>query len=548
MTPGPARRRRPRGHRARRRCCARSGSCRAGAWSRWSPRRWSTRARRGGGRERRARRCPRCSRAACRRALQRHRARARRRDGARAPGRAAGARRSSRARATATLSASVVAAPARQATCCPRSRPARPARSGSRAGTTAPARTPRCASSPTCTTARRLALAVARGRFRDQGATARGPLGLGTEFELIRDYEPDDDIRQVNWRATARLGRPMSNQYRLEQDRDLLLLIDAGRLSAAPLGATARRSSTPALDAAAALAFVADELGDRTGAVAFDDEVRAALPPRRAGGQPVVRALFDLEPRPVDSDYELAFRRAEGSKRALVVVFCDLLEEAAARPLVARRPGAHAPPRGGRRQPVGPGAGGARRGAGGGDADPLGRRAGDGRRRRAAARARAAAQVRAAGARVLEAPPDRLPACSSPPTCGQGARGALSGTRPRHAHEPPEQHEQREPERRLDHDRQLRPGREALQEAAQHEPRRPSPPPARPRAAPRAAARSRAAAARAGSAPSPSAARRCRRRRCTRSPAARARRSAAGTRRRCRRRSPARRSCPASAR
>ena len=92
---------------------------------------------------------------------------------------------------------------------------------------------------PDLQTARRLALAVARGRFRDQGATARGPLGLGTEFELIRDYEPDDDIRQVNWRATARLGRPMSNQYRLEQDRDLLLLIDAGRLSAAPLGASA---------------------------------------------------------------------------------------------------------------------------------------------------------------------------------------------------------------------------------------------------------------------------------------------------------------------
>ena len=92
---------------------------------------------------------------------------------------------------------------------------------------------------PDLKTARRLALAVARGRFRDQGATARGPLGLGTEFELIRDYQPDDDIRQVNWRATARLGRPMSNQYRLEQDRDLLLLIDAGRLCAAPLGETA---------------------------------------------------------------------------------------------------------------------------------------------------------------------------------------------------------------------------------------------------------------------------------------------------------------------
>ena len=191
---------------------------------------------------------------------------------------------------------------------------------------------------PDLRTARRLALAVARGRFRDQGATARGPLGLGTEFELIRDYEPDDDIRQVNWRATARLGRPMSNQYRLEQDRDLLLLLDAGRLSAAPLDQDGTTVLDVCLDAAAALAFVADELGDRTGAVAFDDEVRTALPPRRAGGQPVVRALFDLEPRPVDSDYELAFRRAEGAKRSLVVVFCDLLEETAARPLVRAVP------------------------------------------------------------------------------------------------------------------------------------------------------------------------------------------------------------------
>ena len=155
-------------------------------------------------------------------------ARARRRHGARPPGRAArrstiepregdgDARRDARRRAAAA------------GTRCPPSRPARPGRSGSPAGTTGRRGPPSCASSPTCTTARRLALAVARGRFRDQGATARGPLGLGTEFELIRDYQPDDDIRQVNWRATARLGRPMSNQYRLEQDRDLLLLIDAG--------------------------------------------------------------------------------------------------------------------------------------------------------------------------------------------------------------------------------------------------------------------------------------------------------------------------------
>lgn len=253
--------------------------------------------------------------------------------------------------------------------------------------------------------ARRLALAVARGRFRDQGNVARGPLGLGTEFELIRDYVPDDDVRQVNWRATARMGRPMSNQYRLEQDRDLILLIDAGRLSTAPLAQATVLDAE--LDAASALAFVADELGDRTGVFAFDDDVRVALTPQRRGGQTVVRAIFDLEASTKDSDFELAFRRAEGSKRALVVVLCDLLEEAAARPLVRAVPVLT------RRHAV----------VVASPSDPaleaIASDPGQDRLQEAraivardvlAARARAAAQVRAAGARVIEAPPDRLPA------------------------------------------------------------------------------------------------------------------------------------------
>ncbi len=258
---------------------------------------------------------------------------------------------------------------------------------------------------PDLKTARRLAVAVARGRFRDQGASARGPLGLGTEFELIRDYEPDDDIRQVNWRATARLGRPMSNQYRLEQDRDLLLLLDAGRLSAAPLGAAGMTVLDAGLDAAAALAFVADELGDRTGAVAFDDEVRVALNPQRKGGQTVVRAIFDLEASSNDSDFELAFRRAEGAKRALVVVLCDLLEEAAARPLVRAVPvltRRHAVVVASPSDPV------LETLAQGGEG-PLEEARAIVAQDVLAARARAAAQVRAAGARVIEAPPDRLP-------------------------------------------------------------------------------------------------------------------------------------------
>ena len=189
---------------------------------------------------------------------------------------------------------------------------------------------------PDLPAARRLRMAVRTGRFRHEGRRSRGPLGLGTEFESVRDYLPDDDIRQVNWRATERLGRPMSNTYRIERDRDVLCVIDSGRLMSAPLRDRTRLDA--AVDAAVAVAAVAEELGDRCGVLAFDRELRRRLAPRRSGADAVVRALYDLEPRPVDADYELAFRYAGEAKRAFVLVFTDLLEEAAARPLLAALP------------------------------------------------------------------------------------------------------------------------------------------------------------------------------------------------------------------
>ena len=106
-----------------------------------------------------------------------------------------------------------------------------------------------------------------QGRFREQGRLTRGPLGLGTDFESIRDYAPDDDPRQINWRATDRVGRPMSNQFRVEQDREVMLLLDAGRLMAAPLEDRTRLDA--AVDAAVTVALVADVVGDRCGAVSY---------------------------------------------------------------------------------------------------------------------------------------------------------------------------------------------------------------------------------------------------------------------------------------
>ena len=186
---------------------------------------------------------------------------------------------------------------------------------------------------PDLPSARAVVALVRQGR-RGEGRR-RGVLGIGTEFESVREYAPDDDVRQVNWRATVRVGRPMSNQFRIDQDRDVLCLVDTGRLMSAPLGDRTRLDA--ALDAVTAVALVADELGDRCGALAFDGVVRRRVAPRRGGGRPVVEALFDLEPTPVDSDYDLAFR-ALGGKRACVLLFTDLIEPAAARPLLEAVP------------------------------------------------------------------------------------------------------------------------------------------------------------------------------------------------------------------
>ncbi|NND84675.1 MAG: DUF58 domain-containing protein [Acidimicrobiia bacterium] len=185
---------------------------------------------------------------------------------------------------------------------------------------------------PDLLNARRIAHTVRTGRFRDEGHRSRGDLGLGTEFESIRDYQPDDDVRQVNWKATARMGRPMSNQYRLEQDREVLCLVDTGRLMAAEVGGRTRLDA--ALDAVAAVASVADVLGDRVGLLAFDERIRREVPAGRSNADRVLHAAFDLEPEPVDTDYLLGFRTAASWKRSLVLVFTDLFEEAAAQPLV----------------------------------------------------------------------------------------------------------------------------------------------------------------------------------------------------------------------
>ena len=178
-----------------------------------------------------------------------------------------------------------------------------------------------------------------RGRSAEGAAVRRR--GIGTEFESIREYDGGDDVRFVNWMATSRCARPMTNQYRVDENRDLVCLVDAGRLMCAPIGPMTRLDA--ALDALCVLGVAADEAGDRVGATAFAAGVVRQVAPRRRGTAPAVEALFDLEPTELESDFSLAFQQVASKKRSIVVVFTDLADPAASRtildaiPILVRR-------------------------------------------------------------------------------------------------------------------------------------------------------------------------------------------------------------------
>jgi uncharacterized protein (DUF58 family) len=158
------------------------------------------------------------------------------------------------------------------------------------------------------------------------GAVLVRQRGQGTEFDALRTYVIGDDVRAIDWRATARSRDLVVRTWRPERDRHIVLAIDTGRSSAPRLGDEPRLDA--ALDASLLLGALAARAGDRVALVAADTVVRARLGP--AGGRDVlprlVGALAPLEPALVETDPQLLAAEVlrQVSKRSLVVLFSAL--------------------------------------------------------------------------------------------------------------------------------------------------------------------------------------------------------------------------------
>jgi uncharacterized protein (DUF58 family) len=155
--------------------------------------------------------------------------------------------------------------------------------------------------------------------------------GGGGEFDSLREYHPDDEFRRINWRATARSTKTISNTYREERNQQVLLLVDAGRTMAGTVAGVPRFEHT--LDAGIALAELAGRVGDHVGMAAFGADVLVTAAPRsgRTQARRILDLLFDLQPSLDAPNYRRAFSSvlARYRRRALLVLLTELTDQAA---------------------------------------------------------------------------------------------------------------------------------------------------------------------------------------------------------------------------
>lgn len=178
---------------------------------------------------------------------------------------------------------------------------------------------------PPFTSRKHLPSRLARLREID-GRSSVNVRGQGTEFDSLRDYVPGDDVRSIDWRATARRRQVVVRTWRPERDRRVLMVLDTSRTAAGRVGDAPRLDA--AMDAALLLAALASRAGDRVDLFAVDRRVRARV--EGVSGSSLLSALVDamapLEAELVEADWSVAVGAVTSrlSQRALVVLLTAL--------------------------------------------------------------------------------------------------------------------------------------------------------------------------------------------------------------------------------
>ena len=151
--------------------------------------------------------------------------------------------------------------------------------------------------------------------------------GRGMDFEELREYIPGDDVRDIDWNVTHRLGRPFVKRFREERELTAVLAVDVSASSG--FGSANRTKREFAAEIAATLAFSAAKNGDKIALLLFTDEVELFVPPRKGRRHilRLVRELLQFQPRKRGTNIgsALGFLNHVLHRRAMIFLLTDFL-------------------------------------------------------------------------------------------------------------------------------------------------------------------------------------------------------------------------------
>lgn len=159
--------------------------------------------------------------------------------------------------------------------------------------------------------------------------------GRGIEFDEVREYQPGDEIRSIDWNVTARMGHPYIKKYVEERQLTVMILLDASASSY--FGTAKRLKNELAAEVSSVLAFAAIQNNDRVGLIVFTDRVEKFIPPRK-GLQHVLRVVREalyFKPKGKGTDIAGALEFLDGvvTRRAVVFLISDFFAKDFRKPL-----------------------------------------------------------------------------------------------------------------------------------------------------------------------------------------------------------------------
>lgn len=182
---------------------------------------------------------------------------------------------------------------------------------------------------PDIRTVARFDLLARKNRLAEMGLKMWRLKGQGGEFERLREYRLEDEVRQVDWKASAKHRRLISREFTVERNQNIILLLDCGRSMGNEYEGVTHLDR--GLNASIMLGYIALGQGDNVTMLAFSNRIERTVGPVR--GKPAVQSLiqstFDLDPQWEASDYDLVWEELgrKQRKRSLVVLLTHALDE-----------------------------------------------------------------------------------------------------------------------------------------------------------------------------------------------------------------------------